>query len=343
MKPISARVLTVALAAALVASMTGLYGDEGALSAVGFLILLTAYRYMAWWPLVLFIVVLVGLLLPAVQIAREYGRMAACSNNMQQLKLAIEIYENANGHYPAAYTADADGKPMHSWRVRVLPFLDVGNLHDKYHFDKPWNDAANKDVIGTYLPIFQCPSHSTSGKSAKCNYVAITGPDTIWPGAETTKLNDVTDATGSTIVCIETVDGIESWAEPKDLSLDVLCDPKNAAQTAKLFSVHRSNVPGPIYVPRYCANVVFADTSIRRLSVDFLMKNLRALATRNGGEKIDLDEGDASAPRTDPWWLENVVRTAAVLSAVGLVVLTVLSKLRRKKERRKVAETQAAQ
>ncbi len=67
----------------------------------------------------------VALLLPAVSTAREAGRRAWCANNLRQLALALHSYFDDHGHLPPPYIADSQGKPMHSWRVLILPYLEA--------------------------------------------------------------------------------------------------------------------------------------------------------------------------------------------------------------------------
>src|SRR5258708_3361414 len=66
---------------------------------------------------------LIGLLLPAPRSARPAARRAQCNNNLKQIALALQNYEQAHKALPPAYTVDAEGRPLHSWRTLILPYL----------------------------------------------------------------------------------------------------------------------------------------------------------------------------------------------------------------------------
>src|SRR5262245_52541441 len=79
---------------------------------------------------------LVALLLPAFpRTAREAARRMQCGNHLKQIGLALQTYHDVYGSLPPAYIADASGKPLHSWRVLILPFLGERSLYEAYRFD----------------------------------------------------------------------------------------------------------------------------------------------------------------------------------------------------------------
>ena len=91
------------------------------------------------WPLHLLWIVPVGclviaLMLPAQRRAREPARRSQCKNNLKQIGLALHNYHETYGAFPPAYTVDADGKRLHSWRTLILPYLDQAPLYDKIDF-----------------------------------------------------------------------------------------------------------------------------------------------------------------------------------------------------------------
>jgi prepilin-type N-terminal cleavage/methylation domain-containing protein/prepilin-type processing-associated H-X9-DG protein len=108
------------------------------------------------------IAILVGLLLPAVQAAREAGRRLQCLNNQKQLGLAILNFESSYRYFPAsgwtiASRTNPQGKFV-SWRVSILPYLEHSNVRDLYRFDLNWWEDTNLAVASIPLPVYACPS-----------------------------------------------------------------------------------------------------------------------------------------------------------------------------------------
>ncbi len=99
--------------------------------------------------------VLVALLLPAVQAAREAARRMQCTNNMKQIALAVHNYENAMTEYPPAY---ATTPTSHNMIPYILPQLEQMNIYTMYRFDKDWNNSANRGAVEVDIPFLRCPS-----------------------------------------------------------------------------------------------------------------------------------------------------------------------------------------
>jgi prepilin-type N-terminal cleavage/methylation domain-containing protein len=99
--------------------------------------------------------VLVGLLLPAVQAARESGRRTSCKNNLKQIGLGLLNYESAKGFYP---TAVSGGGARHYWIAQILPFLDANPLADIYDYTVACTDVRNQAAVQVPLRFASCPS-----------------------------------------------------------------------------------------------------------------------------------------------------------------------------------------
>jgi prepilin-type N-terminal cleavage/methylation domain-containing protein len=185
---------------------------------------------------------LVSLLLPAVQAARESARRAQCLNNLKQIGLALHGYADSHGRLPPASTSAVDvgvwnyeSDPtvrLHSWAALVLPFLEESSLGGSIDFKVSSLDPANRPAAATIVSVFRCPSFAGSDYSlepkytalsptmAIRNYVALgaTNVGKLWgPGPDgrrqpdgtnycqsTTRWKDITDGLSGTVLICET-------------------------------------------------------------------------------------------------------------------------------------------
>ena len=215
--------------------------------------------------------VLAALLLPAIQAAREAARRAQCTNNLKQIAIALHSYHDVYGSFPPAYLADSDGKPMHSWRVLILPFIEEQGLYTRYNFDEPW-DGPNNSLLAAQIPAaYRCPSDLAGATTT--NYAAITGPGTVFDGATSSSISSITDGTSNTLMIGESTAGI-NWMEPRDLDVSQMSFGINGGPT-EISSHH----PGG-------AQAAFADGSIHFLSQVVNGQLLRSLTTKAGGEPV---------------------------------------------------------
>lgn len=109
------------------------------------------------------VAILLALLLPAVQQARESARRTQCRNNLKQIVLALHNYEQSNRRFPPGSVFSAEA----SWSVhgRLLPFLDQGNSYAQIHLDQLWCDPINlmTGVQKQFIPTYSCPSDPNAG------------------------------------------------------------------------------------------------------------------------------------------------------------------------------------
>ncbi len=84
---------------------------------------------------------------------------AECYVNLEQIGLAMLAYQAEHGALPPAFTVDADGRPLHSWRVLVLPYLggEAKALYEKIRLDEPWDSEYNGQFHGEMPKVFCCP------------------------------------------------------------------------------------------------------------------------------------------------------------------------------------------
>lgn len=221
------------------------------------------------------ICVLVALLLPAVQAAREAARRSQCANHLKQLGVAMHFYHDTYGSYPPAYTTDANGNRLHSWRVLLLPYLEQQSLYESFDLSKPWNDPQNLALAQQMPPVFACPSSARGEQSQQTSYLVISGAEMLFSGSEFIRISDVLDGTSNTVMIVEAEGSAVLWTEPTDL------DGATMQYTIG---------PGPQQIGSDHpggAQVCMADGSVRFLSSAIAPEVLRALATRRGGEVVN--------------------------------------------------------
>ncbi len=167
--------------------------------------------------------VMVGLLLPAVQAAREAARRMSCSNKLKQLALATHNYESTFKMIPAMM-----GTGTYSPQARILPFIEQAAMADQINFSIPlllpplWQALYNPAVralVSQPISTFQCPSEAgipmfaitfadtTTGQAAGSNYDDRFRTDGMVFENSWTRFRDVTDGTSNTVLMAETVLG----------------------------------------------------------------------------------------------------------------------------------------
>jgi len=165
--------------------------------------------------------VTVGMLLPAVQQVREAARRTGSMNNQRQLVLALLNYEETHGKFPPAYTTDAAGNPLLSWRVEILPFLEQQDLYDQFHHDEPWDSDHNIALLEKMPDLFINPS--SPFRSGWTDYVAPMNGDSILAPGPGNKMATIADGTSNTILVMEIGnDQKVPWSAPQDIDVESL-------------------------------------------------------------------------------------------------------------------------
>ena len=216
--------------------------------------------------------VLVALLLPAVQSAREAARRAQCTNNLKQMLLADHNFLSATNAFPRDIT-DKDGKPLLSWRVAILPYLEQAELYNKFKLDEPWDSPHNKELVKEMPPLFVCPSRSKP-EPFTTTYRGFAGQGAMFETGQDIPIAAITDGTSNTIMLSESSEAV-IWTKPDDLPFDPQAKPS-------LYGAG-SNHPGG-------CNCGFADGSVRFIKKSINTAVFKALITRAGGEVIAADQ-----------------------------------------------------
>ena len=140
---------------------------------------------------------------------------------MQHLKtigIAMQNHHDVYKRFPDAAIRDAAGKPLLSWRVRLLPFLDQTALYKEFRLDEPWDSQHNRKLIERMPDVFRIAPGLAPGKT--CVELPI-GAATAWPEGRGLAIRDFTDGTSNTILAVETDDEhAVIWTQPSDLTYD---------------------------------------------------------------------------------------------------------------------------
>ena len=184
---------------------------------------------------------------------------------------------------------DTTGKPLHSWRILILPYTNITNslaLYKKYNFNEPW-DGPNNSKLGQQIPyVYRCPSHDhgPASKPGETHYFAIVGPETPWPNNRVRTVPELTDGLSRSIMVIEAAGLGVNWLQPQDLSVEQAVE---LLTTRQQFG-HAAADEGfftTTYYDRSYHNVAYADGHIEWLGQLKDADVARALMTVAGGEK----------------------------------------------------------
>jgi prepilin-type N-terminal cleavage/methylation domain-containing protein/prepilin-type processing-associated H-X9-DG protein len=275
------------------------------------------------------LVVLVGLLLPAVQKAREAAARTRCQNNLKQIGIALHAFHDVRGGFPAA-KQDGPNVPSHSWTPFVLPYLELAAVADQYRFDHDWNDPATNDADPggpnqAELVVFICPSAPAARRGNRgrgvLDYPAINQvvrPNrylTVQPHADPTfvgvlgynvrrRMDQIKDGASNTLLVAESAGRTQAWqmgfqcagigtnggwANPSTEIKVGGFDPANPLSPIGPCGVNCTNNNEVYGFHPAGANVVFADGSVRILRARMDVNLVVALTTRCGGETIHPD------------------------------------------------------
>jgi Protein of unknown function (DUF1559) len=216
-----------------------------------------------------------------IELARRSAAMGQSVNNVRQIILAMMVYEDAmaaNGtpagrrsaHFPLPAVLSREGKPLLSWRVAILPYVEQKALYDQFHLDEPWDSPNNRPLIDKIPKIYRSPL-SKNKEPGRTNYLLPVGNGAGFSADKPTTMKDITDGTANTIMLVEVDDDHAAiWTKPDDWQFD----PDKPAQGL-----------GNFYNGRF--QVGFFDNHTTFLPISIDPKILKALFTRAGGEPID--------------------------------------------------------
>ncbi len=146
------------------------------------------------------------------------GLRSIDKNNLKQIGLALHNYHDTFNNFPVAKNAQGE-KSQLSWRVHILPYMDMADLYEEFHLDEPWDSEHNKSLIADMPPFFERPgSHADVGKTT---YLGIDGPGGAMENGGGKRVRDFTDGLTNTIMVVGVKDSAAvTWTKPEDYKYD---------------------------------------------------------------------------------------------------------------------------
>jgi prepilin-type processing-associated H-X9-DG protein len=159
--------------------------------------------------------ILLAILLPmSRRDVRQVARRIACSNNLRQIAQAMLMYEQQHGTLPPACTRDAEGRPLHSWRTLILPYLEEKELFDTIDLTKPWDDPANAAAGGRMPSVYRCPGAELP--AGRTTYMVVVSPEGCFRPDRSVTLDEVPKPSQTLLVAEFPIDGAVPWMAPED-------------------------------------------------------------------------------------------------------------------------------
>ena len=156
----------------------------------------------------------------------------------------------------------------------MLPFVEEPALYGAYNFSEPWNGPNNSKLASRMPPMFACPAGGGSGWTT--NYLAVVGPERLWPGDKPVAIRQIRDGVSNTIAFVEVANSGIQWMEPRDLDIKTLGSTSGPGPT-----ISGNHPRGPW--------VGLGDGNTRHLPKWLAPETLEALLTIQGGEPIPAD------------------------------------------------------
>ncbi|MDY3554142.1 DUF1559 domain-containing protein [Gemmata sp. JC717] len=192
--------------------------------------------------------------------------MVRSQNNLKQIALAAHNFESANGKLPSN-VADKDGKPLLSWRVAILPYIEEEELYKQFKLDEPWDSDTNKKLIEK-LPKVYAPIR-VKAKAGETFYQGFAGSGALFGGKAQVAITEITDGTSQTVMVVEAGEPVV-WTKPTDLPFDAQ---KPLPKLGGMFD-------GAFHV-------ALCDGSVRRVRRNFDPDEFKKTVTIAGGEIAD--------------------------------------------------------
>jgi hypothetical protein len=139
-------------------------------------------------------------------------------NNLKQLGLAMHSFHDSYNQFPPVAVYSKDGKPLLSWRVLVLPYLEQRDLFKQFKLNEPWDSPHNKELLSKMPAVYRA-GQANPREPFTTYYQVFAGPGTMFDGTEGCRIAKITDGTSITIMIAEGAEAVP-WTKPADLVYD---------------------------------------------------------------------------------------------------------------------------
>ncbi len=213
------------------------------------------------------------------------ARRTEGDNNLKQIGLAMLNHEAAMGTLPPAALCDRSGKPLLSWRVAILPYIEQENLYRQFKLDEPWDSPNNSKLLAMMPKVYALPGREA--KKGETFFRVFAGPNTPYPPellrtGGGPSLVQFTDGTSNTLLVVESSDSTP-WTKPDELTVDPMKPlPKLGGALPDGFLA------------------LFADGSVHVLPKKIPEKTLRNLIDPNDGNVVDWQQIEPNRRREQP-------------------------------------------
>ena len=194
------------------------------------------------------------------------GARLKSQNNLKQIGLAMHNYEAVHGVLPPAAICDKKGKPLLSWRVAILPFIEQENLYKQFKLDEPWDSEHNKKLAKTLINVYSLPYMDPKPET---HYRVFVGNGAAFDMVQGARFAQISDGTSNTLFVFEATDATP-WSKPDEIEFDP------TRPLHKHFRFEKDTV----------CNVLLGDGSVRALPKSVTDDILKLLIQKDDGMVI---------------------------------------------------------
>jgi hypothetical protein len=209
----------------------------------------------------------------ATDAALESTRQRERMQQFKEMSLGMLNFEDAKKHLPAPAIRDANGRPLLSWRIAILPYLEASDaaLYKQFHLDEPWDSPHNLALVKQMPDVYADPSYRELAREGKTTYQVPVGPGTIFDTETGVTFRDIVDGSSKTLLIVEVPpEDAVVWTKPDDWQVDMQDPLKGLSRQDRERIVAATS-----------------DAAVHTIPVKMEPDVLRAMLTRGGKETFD--------------------------------------------------------